>query len=118
MMPMDTQTPRTPTFSEQLAILVKAVRTAMGWSQADFAQLTGVSRPTLQRLEQKDPTALRSDSLDKILSTLYEQGVRYELMPDRLSIHFDQQALNKAIAQLNQAKRPPRAQQLGRDNKH
>ncbi len=103
-----------PTFSEQLAILVKAVRTAMGWSQTEFAQLTGVSRPTLQRLEQKDPTALRSDSVDKILNTLHAHGIRYELMPGQLSVHFDQQALNKAIEQLNQAKRPPRAQQLGR----
>lgn len=95
-------------FTDQLAVMVKSIRAAMGWSQDHFSQMTGISRPTLQRLEQKDPSALRTDSLDKIFSLLHEAGITYEIHPDRLTITFHEKALNEAVTHLHRDKRPSR----------
>ncbi len=55
---------------------VKAARAMLGWSQEDLAQQSGVSYPTISRLESADgEIGGRSDTANKIVSTLEKAGV-------------------------------------------
>jgi DNA-binding XRE family transcriptional regulator len=55
---------------------VKAARAMLGWSQEDLAQQSGVSYPTIARLESVDgEVGGRADTADKIVSTLEKAGV-------------------------------------------
>ncbi len=97
---------RLPNHTEKMALLVKAVRAAMGLSQEAFAQMVGISRPTLQRFEQKDSAAIRSDKLDSMLRKLDELGVSYEESPAGLKIIFSEKALREALRNHQAPKRP------------
>lgn len=55
---------------------VKAARALLGWSQADLARASGVSEPTVKRLECRDSElGGRSDTGDKIVNALEEAGI-------------------------------------------
>lgn len=55
---------------------VKAARALLGWSQGDLAQASGVSEPTIKRLEAGDGAlGGRSDTADKVQATLQRAGV-------------------------------------------
>ncbi len=57
---------------------VKAARSLLDWSQSDLAAASGVSEPTIKRLEaQDDLLGGRSDTADKIVSALQEGGVEF-----------------------------------------
>lgn len=59
---------------------VKAARAMLGWSQSDLAERSGVSLPTLKRLESADgDLGGRSDTSDKILTALSEGGIVFDL---------------------------------------
>ena len=52
----------------------------LGWSQSDLAERSGVSLPTLKRLESADgDLGGRSDTSDKILTALSEGGIVFDL---------------------------------------
>jgi transcriptional regulator with XRE-family HTH domain len=55
---------------------VKAARTLLGWSQDDLARRSGMSKPTIARLETADGE-LRgySDTREKIVASLRAAGV-------------------------------------------
>lgn len=55
---------------------VKAARALLGWSQLDLARASGVSEPTIKRLEASDgQLGGRADTGDKILNALEEAGI-------------------------------------------
>ena len=57
---------------------IKAARSLLDWSQSDLAAASGVSEPTIKRLEaQDDLLGGRSDTADKIVSALQEGGVEF-----------------------------------------
>lgn len=50
----------------------------LGWSQHDLASASGVSYPTIARLEQKDgPLGGRSDTAAAIRTALEQAGVEF-----------------------------------------
>lgn len=54
---------------------VKAARALLAWSQADLARASGVSEPTIARLEAQDgPVGGRADTGDKIREALEAAG--------------------------------------------
>lgn len=60
---------------------VKAARALLAWSQADLAKASGISEPTIKRLEAADgPLGGRSDTADKIRAALEAAGI--ELIPE------------------------------------
>ncbi|MGY6709023.1 MAG: helix-turn-helix transcriptional regulator [Rhizobiaceae bacterium] len=55
---------------------VKAARALLGWSQADLALASGVSEPTVKRLECREGLlGGRADTGDKIVNALEEAGI-------------------------------------------
>jgi transcriptional regulator with XRE-family HTH domain len=55
---------------------VKAARAMLGWSQDDLAKHSGVSYPTIARLEAEDgPLGGRSDTAEKLQHALQSAGI-------------------------------------------
>jgi predicted transcriptional regulator len=55
---------------------VKAARSLLAWSQGDLARASGVSEPTIARLESQDGSLLgRADTAQKIISAIESAGV-------------------------------------------
>lgn len=57
---------------------VKAARALLGWSQADLARESGVSLPTVKRLESEDgELGGRADTATKIVTALESAGIEF-----------------------------------------
>ena len=57
---------------------IKAARALLGWSQADLAQHSSVSEPTIARLESVDgPVAGRPSTAEKIRAALEKAGIEF-----------------------------------------
>jgi hypothetical protein len=57
---------------------VKAARALLGWSQADLAKHSGVSEPTIARLESADgELGGRGDTVKKIHAALDASGIEF-----------------------------------------
>ena len=56
--------------AEQCGKLIRDARIGKGLTQADLAKKARVSRAVLSRLEQGNPKAVQSDTLDRLLSAL------------------------------------------------
>ena len=55
---------------------IKAARAMLGWSQTDLAQRSGVSEPTIKRLEASEGNlGGRTDTAEKIVEALSSAGV-------------------------------------------
>ncbi|HOO81742.1 MAG TPA: helix-turn-helix transcriptional regulator [Alphaproteobacteria bacterium] len=55
---------------------LRAARALLGWDQKQLAELSGLSLPTIQRMESSDDMVRGNvDSLTKIISALNEAGV-------------------------------------------
>lgn len=57
---------------------IKAARALLGWSQDDLAARSGVSQPTIKRLEaQGGPMGGRAETGEKIRRTLEKAGIEF-----------------------------------------
>lgn len=57
---------------------MKAARALLAWSQGDLAKASGVSEPTIARLESEDgEVGGRADTVEKLRSTLEKGGVEF-----------------------------------------
>lgn len=57
---------------------IKAARALLTWSQMDLAEYSGVSYPTIARLETKDgPVGGRKETANAIRSTFEEAGIQF-----------------------------------------
>lgn len=59
---------------------IKAARSLVGWSQDDLAEASGVSKPTIGRLESTDSNELiggRPETGDAIVAALEKAGVEF-----------------------------------------
>jgi transcriptional regulator with XRE-family HTH domain len=57
---------------------VKAARALLGWSQSDLAQYSGISEPTIARLESSDgEIGGRGETVRKIQSALENHGIEF-----------------------------------------
>lgn len=70
--------------------MVKAGRELAGWSQADLAQLSGLSLPTIQRMENPAYGPLRSSghNLEKLRATFASGGVTFTSADGRDCVCF------------------------------
>ncbi|MGQ4880129.1 helix-turn-helix domain-containing protein [Billgrantia sp. LNSP4103-1] len=77
----------------KIAVALRSVRGALGLNQAEFAELVGVSKPTIARAETME-VAMRLDSYSNVLRKLREIGVKVDtLYSDSVQIEFEPQAL-------------------------
>ena len=57
---------------------IKAARMLVGWTAADLAERSGVSYPTIQRLDAtKGPVGGRHETVEAIRKALEAQGVQF-----------------------------------------
>jgi len=57
---------------------IKAARALLGWSQADLAQRSGVSEPTIARLEAADgELGGREGTIEKIRNAIEIAGIEF-----------------------------------------
>jgi predicted transcriptional regulator len=58
---------------------IKAARALLGWSQDDLARLSGVSSPTIKRLEASGEGAIggRVETGDALIAALQKAGVQF-----------------------------------------
>jgi transcriptional regulator with XRE-family HTH domain len=57
---------------------MKAARALVGWSQSDLAAASGVSEPTIARLESEDgPIGGRADTSKKLITALEKAGIEF-----------------------------------------
>jgi predicted transcriptional regulator len=57
---------------------MNAARALLAWSQGDLASASGVSEPTIARLESEDgPVGGRAETGDKLLAALEKAGVEF-----------------------------------------
>lgn len=58
---------------------IKAARALLNWSQSDLALKSGVSEPTIKRLESPDKGSLggREETSSKLVTALQEAGIEF-----------------------------------------
>jgi DNA-binding XRE family transcriptional regulator len=57
---------------------MKAARALVAWSQGDLSAASGVSEPTIARLESEDgPIGGRADTTTKLIAALEKAGVEF-----------------------------------------
>jgi transcriptional regulator with XRE-family HTH domain len=58
---------------------IKAARSLLGWSQDDLAEKSGISKPTIGRLESQDGGALggRAETGDALVVALERGGIEF-----------------------------------------
>jgi transcriptional regulator with XRE-family HTH domain len=58
---------------------IKAARSLLGWSQDDLAEKSGVSKPTIGRLESQDGETVggRAETGDALVAALEKAGIEF-----------------------------------------
>jgi predicted transcriptional regulator len=57
---------------------LKAARSLLAWSQGDLAMSSGVSEPTIARLESEDgPIGGRAETGEKLVAALQKAGIEF-----------------------------------------
>ena len=57
---------------------LKAARALLAWSQSDLARESGVSEPTIARLESSDgPIGGRRDTAERLVAALQKGGIEF-----------------------------------------
>ncbi len=75
---MPSGTPQEPTvdlLDPSFPLLVRTARSVLGWSQIDLANQSGVSEPSVSRLERYDGPG-RFSTLQKIENALFKAGIK------------------------------------------
>ncbi|OIQ72913.1 helix-turn-helix protein [mine drainage metagenome] len=75
------------------AVLVRALRNAFAMSQSYLAELSGSSRPTLNRIETMDKRSPRSDTVDDVLQVFRDMGAEISIGDEEVAIRFTREAL-------------------------
>ena len=85
------------TESGKIAVALRTARAAAGWNQEEFANLMGVAKTTVARVETLEMSA-RAEFLSKALRLFREAGVEIDLYePDSIRITVGARAVEKAL---------------------
>lgn len=77
--------------------MIKAGRELLGWSQAELAQQSGLSLPTIQRMENPQFGPLRSSgaNLEKLRQAFEKGGVTFSTSDSRDCVCLDHRAAQR-----------------------
>jgi transcriptional regulator with XRE-family HTH domain len=97
-----------PTQAEEtikVAVALRAARTAIGWSQQEFADKLGVAKSTIARIETMESVA-SAVVLMRAMQLLREGGVTVDLLTGKeLTFHVASVALEEAARRLQDEQR-------------
>ena len=80
------------TYRTQVALTIRAARTALGWSQEELAKRAKISKPTIARIEMSGISP-RADTLNTLMKVFKKQGVDVEMDADEVLIRYNKTAL-------------------------
>lgn len=90
-------------YNTQVAVLLRAIRTGLGWTQQQLAEKAQVAKPTISRIEKMD-IASRNDTVRAILNTFEKEGVVVTTLYEELTITFKKPALLEAQKNISETK--------------
>ena len=79
-------------YRTQVALAIRAARTALGWSQEELAKRASVSKPTIARIEMSGISP-RADTLNALMQVFKGQGVAVVMGNDEVAINYRKDAL-------------------------
>jgi transcriptional regulator with XRE-family HTH domain len=80
------------TYRTKVALVIRAARTALGWSQEELAKRASVSKPTIARIEMSGISP-RADTLNTLMQVFKAQGVEVEMGDSEVLIKYKSSAL-------------------------
>lgn len=80
------------TYRTKVALVIRAARTALGWSQEELAKQASVSKPTIARIEMSGISP-RADTLNTLMQVFKAQGVEVEMGDNEVVIKYKNTAL-------------------------
>ena len=84
----------------KIAIALRSARTAVGWNQQEFADLMGVAKSSIARIETMEMST-KGDFLLRAIGLFREVGVNLELFyAGRVEIKIEEPAIRKAMDML------------------
>jgi len=84
----------------KLAVALRTARAAIGWNQQEFAELMGVAKSTVARIETMEMAA-RGDFILKAVSLFKKAGINIELFSEGfISIQASDKAIQSAATYL------------------
>jgi predicted transcriptional regulator len=79
-------------YRTQVALTIRAARTALGWSQEELSKQASVSKPTIARIEMSGISP-RADTLNTLMQVFKGQGVDVVMGAEEVSINYRKEAL-------------------------
>lgn len=83
-------------YGVKIAVLTRALRSALAMNQDELAVAAGCSRPTVNRIEALDKASPRGDTVDEIFQVFRQMGAEIQMGDEEVSIKFGREALLKA----------------------
>jgi transcriptional regulator with XRE-family HTH domain len=84
----------------KIAVALRTGRTAIGWSQLEFAEKLGVAKSTIARIETLEMSP-KADLVTRAMRLFREAGLEMDLyQPSDLSVNISGSAILEAIARL------------------
>ena len=87
-------------YRTQVALTIRAARTALGWSQEELSKQASVSKPTIARIEMSGISP-RADTLNTLMQVFKGQGVEVTIGNEEVSVKYSRVALLTLQEQLN-----------------
>jgi len=89
---MTTEGQEEASFSTQIALVIRAARTGLGWSQEELAQRASLSKPTIARIEISGISP-RADTINTLMKVFKTQGVEVDILDEEVVIRYKKAAL-------------------------
>jgi len=93
----------------RIALVMRSVRSALGYNQVQFAELIGSSKPTIARIETLE-MPMKDELYARMVERLEEFGIKIDANLHGVSLHFDERAIAILEGRLQDAnlRRPDR----------
>ncbi|WP_017430766.1 helix-turn-helix domain-containing protein [Vreelandella jeotgali] len=75
------------THTERSGLVIRSLRNFFGMSQGALAEASGVSRPTISRLEKLQANrSIRTSTLDDVMQVFFDRGVELHVLHNDVKI--------------------------------
>lgn len=91
-------------YSTKLAVITRAMRSAIGMNQTELADAAGCSRPTVNRIEALDKVSPTGNTIDDIFYVFRQKGAEIQIGNEDVSIKFGKSFLLAAEEQIKGGK--------------
>lgn len=89
---MTTESQAEASFGTQIALVIRAARAALGWSQEELANRASISKPTIARIEMSGISP-RADTINTLMKVFKSQGVEVDILDEEIVIRYKKAAL-------------------------